>query len=98
MLHFFFCIGFWTILISVIVYRAIYSLKKGFDYLEKLHEIPCSKCMYFTGDYRLKCPVNPLAALSEEAVDCRDFQASFNRSSLANCQTFKTTNFLKSSR
>jgi hypothetical protein len=39
-----------------------------------LHQIPCPDCMYFTGDYRLKCPVHPIEALSEEALNCKDFE------------------------
>ncbi|NJR69347.1 MAG: hypothetical protein HC771_12300 [Synechococcales cyanobacterium CRU_2_2] len=38
--------------------------------------MPCSNCRYFTGDYRLKCTVNPYVALSEEAIGCRDFEVS----------------------
>lgn len=43
----------------------------GLTYVKKLHQVPCNRCIYFTGDYRLKCTVNPLMALSEETIDCR---------------------------
>jgi hypothetical protein len=46
----------------------------GWSYVRRLHQIPCDRCVYFTGDYRLKCTVNPLMALSEESIDCRDFE------------------------
>ena len=40
---------------------------------KKMHQIPCSNCRFFTGDYRLKCTVNPYIAHTEEAIDCQDF-------------------------
>ena len=94
MLHFLFCIGFWSLIFSFMVYKAILGLRQGVNYLKRLHQIPCSKCVYFTGDYRLKCPVNPIVALSEEAINCRDFQANYN-DKFNNCQTSKTLNCSK---
>ena len=40
----------------------------------KMHQIPCTKCRFFTGDYRLKCTVNPSIANTEEAINCPDCQ------------------------
>ncbi|MEL6931131.1 MAG: hypothetical protein AAFO95_21300, partial [Cyanobacteria bacterium J06600_6] len=40
---------------------------------KRMHQIPCTKCRYFTGDYRLKCTVNPAQANTEEAIGCSDF-------------------------
>ena len=48
-------------------------LKQAISHLKRLHQIPCNKCAYFTGDYRLKCTVNPIDAMSENAIGCRDF-------------------------
>ena len=42
---------------------------------KKMHQIPCTKCRFFTGDYRLKCTVNPNIANSEQAIDCSDFRS-----------------------
>ena len=39
-----------------------------------MHEIPCANCQFFTNDHRLKCPVHPHAALTPDAVGCRDFE------------------------
>ncbi|MEM9004762.1 MAG: hypothetical protein AAGE59_14720 [Cyanobacteria bacterium P01_F01_bin.86] len=39
----------------------------------RMHQIPCSQCQYFSGNYLLKCPVHPGEALSEEAIGCPDF-------------------------
>ena len=41
---------------------------------KRMHQIPCTKCHFFTGDYRLKCTVNPHIANTEEAIGCRDCQ------------------------
>lgn len=45
---------------------------------QQMHQIPCANCVFFSGDYRLKCPVNPKIALSEEAIDCPDYQRRGN--------------------
>ncbi|MBW4550103.1 MAG: hypothetical protein KME35_03175 [Aphanocapsa sp. GSE-SYN-MK-11-07L] len=50
------------------------AIRDGFTRLQRLHQIPCSHCAYFTGSYHLKCTVHPCKALSEEAIDCRDYQ------------------------
>ncbi|WP_088894605.1 hypothetical protein [Leptolyngbya ohadii] len=42
---------------------------------QRMHQIPCANCQYFTNTHFLKCPVHPSAAGSEEAVNCRDFEA-----------------------
>ena len=41
---------------------------------KKMHSIPCTKCRFFTGDYRLKCTANPSIANTEQAIDCIDYQ------------------------
>jgi hypothetical protein len=41
--------------------------------VKRLHQIPCANCQFFTGDYRLKCTVNPYEALTEDAINCSDF-------------------------
>ncbi|NEO30004.1 MAG: hypothetical protein F6K36_06045 [Symploca sp. SIO3C6] len=42
--------------------------------LKQLHSIPCDRCVYFTGCHYLKCTVHPCKALTEDAVDCLDFE------------------------
>ncbi len=46
---------------------------------KRMHQIPCTKCRFFTGDYRLKCTVNPHVANTEKAIGCPDCQ---NRQSM----------------
>jgi len=50
------------------------TTKEGVSHLRKLHQIPCSRCAFFTNDYRLKCTVHPITALSEDAINCCDFE------------------------
>lgn len=66
-------VGFWTLLCLFVA--SIYRVsREGFVYVKRLHQIPCSRCVFFTKEYCLKCTVHPLKALSEEAIDCRDFE------------------------
>ena len=41
---------------------------------KRMHQIPCTKCRFFTGDYHLKCTVNPHIANTEQAIDCSEYQ------------------------
>jgi hypothetical protein len=59
--------------IAVFVLDAIASLARGIQKIKQLHQIPCANCLYFTGNYRLKCPIHPSEALTESAIHCRDF-------------------------
>ena len=43
---------------------------------KRMHQIPCTKCRFFTGDYRLKCTVNPSLANTEQAIGCGDYRAN----------------------
>ena len=40
-----------------------------------MHQIPCTNCRFFSGDYRLKCTVNPHTANTEQAINCPDFRS-----------------------
>ena len=40
----------------------------------QMHQIPCTKCRFFTTDYRLKCTVQPDLANTEQAINCSDYQ------------------------
>ncbi|MBW4693431.1 MAG: hypothetical protein KME27_16905 [Lyngbya sp. HA4199-MV5] len=50
------------------------TLQEGFRYLRRLHQVPCDRCRYFTGEQLLKCTVHPCKAFSEAAIDCLDFE------------------------
>ncbi|PSB41444.1 hypothetical protein C7B77_27395, partial [Chamaesiphon polymorphus CCALA 037] len=50
------------------------NLKKDWNHLQRLHQIPCHRCDFFTGEYNLKCAVHPYKAFNEEAIGCMDYQ------------------------
>lgn len=50
------------------------TLKQDLLYLQRLHQIPCHHCVFFTGEYNLKCAVHPCKAFKEEAIGCADYQ------------------------
>jgi hypothetical protein len=72
--------GTYTLLLVLVVIKfadAIWrSLSKDWKYIYRLHQIPCHRCAFFTGEYHLKCPVHPYKALNEEAIGCVDFDAN----------------------
>lgn len=80
------CSSVWTIIFSCLFWRLIEISKQAIQHLQRLHQIPCDKCVYFTGDYRLKCTVNPMVAMSENAIGCRDFLHDYQRSMCNSCQ------------
>lgn len=55
-------------------YTVYQSIRQTVKTATRMHQIPCSRCRYFTEDYNLKCPVHPHHALSEAAIGCRDFE------------------------
>ncbi|MGV2829079.1 hypothetical protein [Myxosarcina sp. GI1(2024)] len=75
MLHLILCISVWSLISLFLLWRTMKVGQQAINHVQRLHQIPCSKCAYFTGDYRLKCAVNPIDAMSEAAIDCRDFTA-----------------------
>ena len=59
---------------GLLIWRTWATLLAGIQHLRRLHQIPCSRCTYFTRDYRLKCTVHPTIALTEDAIACRDYE------------------------
>ena len=74
MLHFLGCFGFWIFIFTLIINKVIKGMIEGFNYVKKMHQIPCANCVYFTGNYCLKCTLHPAEAMSENAIACRDFE------------------------
>ena len=85
MLHLVFCFGVWIVIFTYLSWRSIEISQKAVKHLQRLHQIPCSKCAYFTGDYRLKCTVNPTIAMSETAIGCQDFLYDNSSSGCQRC-------------
>ncbi len=50
------------------------AVRDGMARAKQMHQIPCSTCVFFTNDHRLKCPVRPTAAGTEEAIACLDYR------------------------
>jgi hypothetical protein len=43
--------------------------------LKRLHQIPCDRCAFYTGEHNLKCTVHPYKAFREEAIECVDYKS-----------------------
>jgi hypothetical protein len=63
----------WSVLMSFFLSLMV-ALEDAIKRLRRMHQIPCSHCQYYTGSYYLKCPVHPISAFSEEAIQCRDYE------------------------
>ncbi len=59
--------------LAYLFYRTAIGTRRSIQNIQRHHAIPCTRCRYFTGEMVLKCPVNPKAALTDQAVDCLDF-------------------------
>ena len=73
MLQIFCCVCAWTLVI-LSAWSILKTTREGLEQFRKMHQIPCHNCKFFTGNYHLKCTVHPLKAMSEEVIDCRDFE------------------------
>lgn len=62
----------WTI-VGLLVWNIWAAIADAFTTTKRMHEIPCANCQYFTGDYHLKCTVRPFSALTEDAIQCHDY-------------------------
>jgi hypothetical protein len=51
------------------------TVSVGVSRAKQMHQVPCANCLFFTNDHRLKCPVNPTIAMSEEAIGCLDYRS-----------------------
>ena len=51
-----------------------FAIEDGYLYLRQLHQIPCDRCSFHTGETCLKCTVHPYKAFTVEAVSCEDWE------------------------
>ncbi len=72
------CAAFAWLSTFLLVWNALTSLIQGIARVKRLHQIPCSHCQFFSGEYHLKCTVRPSIALSEDAINCIDYQPQNN--------------------
>jgi hypothetical protein len=64
----------WVLILDFVYSLGVTSVE-GWKQLRRMHQVPCSRCIYFTSDYNIKCTVRPFDALTEQAIGCRDFEA-----------------------
>ncbi len=68
------CFAAAWILLLMAGWSMVSFMRDGVSRAQKMHKIPCATCQYFTENYYLKCPVHPSIALSEAAINCRDYE------------------------
>ncbi len=66
-------VGICSLLVGFVI-AILAASREAIAHLRRLHQIPCTRCAYFTGCHYLKCTVNPSLALTEAAIACRDFE------------------------
>ncbi|MBE9016254.1 hypothetical protein IQ272_08895 [Chroococcidiopsidales cyanobacterium LEGE 13417] len=44
------------------------------DFLNRLHQVPCINCHFYSMNPHLKCAVNPSVVLTRRAIDCPDYR------------------------
>lgn len=64
---------FTWIFIGLSIFKLGKAFKEGIIYLKKSHQIPFSRCVFFTSDYHLKCTVNPLTVMTEASIAIAQF-------------------------
>lgn len=63
----------WAFLLSL-AWSIVAMIRDTIRVSKKLHQIPCANCQFFTDSSYLKCPVHPSSALTEEAINCLDYE------------------------
>jgi hypothetical protein len=63
--------------IGILFWTIAKAFGETVDRAKQMHRIPCTECRFFTGDYHLKCTVQPHLANTEEAIECRDYRSPF---------------------
>ncbi len=68
------CFGCAWLLMALFFWNIWYGVRATWARARQMHQVPCSNCVFFTNNHRLKCTVHPNIANSESAIDCRDYQ------------------------
>ncbi|MEO0867534.1 MAG: hypothetical protein AAFY17_03605 [Cyanobacteria bacterium J06642_11] len=63
----------WSVVILG-AWQLVAATRDGIRHAQTMHRIPCADCSFFTNEAVLKCPLHPTMAMSEEAIDCLDFE------------------------
>jgi hypothetical protein len=75
-----FVVCIWLVLLGFL-WSLLGTLLQDWVNVQRLHQIPCSGCTFLTGEYNLKCTLHPYKALTEDAIDCLDYEPALLRSS-----------------
>jgi hypothetical protein len=62
------------LLVLLVVWNTWTAVRDTATLAQRMHQIPCSSCRFFTSNYQLKCTVHPSSALTEDAINCPDFE------------------------
>lgn len=65
----------WAIMLMLLG-NFLAAVRSSHQRAKVMHQIPCANCAYFTNDHRLKCPLHPMTASSEEAIGCSDYEST----------------------
>ncbi|MBZ8183170.1 hypothetical protein [Oscillatoria salina] len=68
------CFVFAWVLVVVFSWTIIMATRDTIAKAKQMHEIPCTKCQFFTNDRHLKCTVQPKIANTEQAIECSDYR------------------------
>jgi hypothetical protein len=68
------CFVFAWAIVLLTAWSITSSIWVGIANVKQMHQIPCANCQFFTQNYYLKCPVHPSRALSDEAINCPDYE------------------------
>lgn len=63
----------WAVM-GMAAWNIVATVREGVAQAKQMHQIPCASCTYFTNSHFLKCPIHPATALSEEAINCPDYE------------------------
>jgi hypothetical protein len=68
-----FCFTVTWLMVGLVIWSLWSNLRNGVEQVKQMHQIPCANCQFFTHSYHLKCPVHPTEALSDDAINCPDY-------------------------
>lgn len=77
-IHSIYFLAAWA-LIGLVLQSLYLAIHDAIVTIRTLCQIPCANCQFFTGNYYLKCTVHPTYALTERAINCRDFYLLQNK-------------------
>lgn len=60
--------------IFLLLTSPVWKQKKKIATTQSLSQIPCRNCQFFKENQYLKCAVHPTIVLTQQALNCRDYQ------------------------